>query len=68
MTRHAKPGTRAVSINISEEERQELLRLTGEKTLTAAVHKALADLVLDEQLRASDRTGGSITPQSDEGK
>ena len=55
MVHKGKAGTRAVSFEISEEDRETLLRLTGEKTLTAAVHEALAGFVLEHQLQAARR-------------
>jgi len=55
MAHHGKSGRRAVSLNLDQEQRDELLRLTGERTLTAAVHEALADFVLEEQFRAARR-------------
>jgi hypothetical protein len=49
MVHKGKKGFRAVSLEISKDLRAELLRITGEKSLTAAVHEALADFVLREQ-------------------
>jgi Arc/MetJ family transcription regulator len=50
MAHHGKKGFRAVSIEISDELRAEVLRITGEATLTAAIHGALVDLVLPEHV------------------
>ena len=44
-----KKGFKAVSFEISDELRAEVLRITGAKTLTEAVHEALADIVLRHQ-------------------
>ena len=44
-----KPGTKQVTLNIDPELRAEVMRLTGARTLTEAVHEALADLVLGER-------------------
>jgi hypothetical protein len=49
MVHKGKKGFRAVSFQISEDIRAELLRITGQETLTAAVHEALADFVLRDQ-------------------
>jgi hypothetical protein len=51
MAHHGKAGSPQVSLNITPEQREDLLRLTGERTLTAAVHEALADLVIEAWLR-----------------
>lgn len=56
MAHHGKAGTRQVSIEITPEEREEILRLSGARTLTAAVHLALAEYVAQEQLRVASRS------------
>ncbi|HLF70995.1 MAG TPA: hypothetical protein VI759_02435 [Dehalococcoidia bacterium] len=56
MAHKGKPGTRAVSIDITPEQREEILCSSGEKTLTAAVNKALAEFVIQEQLRAAHQS------------
>ena len=48
MVHKGKSGTRSVTLDIAPELRNELMRLTGAKTLTEAIYEALADLVLRE--------------------
>ena len=54
-----KKGFKAVSFEISPELRAEVMRITGAKTLTEAVHEALADVVLRhyEQGALRDKRG-----------
>jgi hypothetical protein len=49
MVHKGKRGFQAVSFEICDDTRAALLRTTGEKTLTAAVHEALVAVVLWEQ-------------------
>jgi Arc/MetJ family transcription regulator len=49
MPHKGKPGTRQVTLDIDPDMRATLMRLTGAKTMTEAIHEALADLVLRER-------------------
>jgi hypothetical protein len=51
VVRKRKPGTKAVSLSIDPALRAEIMRLTGAKTFTEAIHEALAELVLRERAR-----------------
>jgi hypothetical protein len=52
MVHKGRKGTRAVSIEMDERQRAELLKLAGESTLTGAIHEALADFILRERVDA----------------
>lgn len=52
MPHRGKTSTKQVTFDIDPELRDEVIRLTGAKTLTEAVHEALAELVLRERVEA----------------
>ena len=60
MAHKGKKGTRPISIETSDKMRSELLEITGEKTLTGAIHATLREHIRSERCRQLQELSGSL--------